>query len=104
MPIGYITSFDSGKTSYTDVGYGGTFDGQGHVISNLTISASKVSSVGTVGIFGTVTGTVKNLGVDKFFSATPAAATDDSAQSRDCWFKAHMTAIRIRERYKIAML
>lgn len=40
VPIGW-TSFSSSTTSYTDVGYGG--------------------------IFGTVTGTVKNLGVDNFY-------------------------------------
>lgn len=66
VPIGW-TSFSSSTTSYTDVGYGGIFDGQGYEIKNLTINTSNVSSMGTVGIFGTVTGTVKNLGVDNFY-------------------------------------
>ncbi|MCD8026383.1 MAG: InlB B-repeat-containing protein [Clostridiales bacterium] len=65
VPIGY-TDFDSEATSFSFVGYGGTFDGQGHTIYNLTISNSVVSDIDTVGIFGTITGTVKNLGVSSF--------------------------------------
>ncbi|MBQ6999757.1 MAG: leucine-rich repeat protein [Oscillospiraceae bacterium] len=49
--------------SVTD-GYTGTFDGQGHVISNITFAAP--TSAMAAGIFGTVQsgGTVKNLGVE----------------------------------------
>jgi len=42
-------------------GFGGTFDGKGHTISNLTVSGS-----GTDGFFGSISGaTVKNLTIDK---------------------------------------
>ena len=50
-------------TTYSDKGYEGTFDGGGHVIKNFTtqgVSGTKC----TVGLFGTLSGTVRNLGVD----------------------------------------
>ena len=46
-----------------DLGYGGTFDGAGHTIKNLAISSSTTAVV-SCGLFGTVSGTVKNLGID----------------------------------------
>ncbi len=47
----------------TDLGYAGTFDGQGHTISNLQLqSSTEIDS--SCGLFGTVSGTVKNLTVD----------------------------------------
>ncbi|MBQ8237468.1 MAG: hypothetical protein IJZ39_04915 [Oscillospiraceae bacterium] len=58
-PIG-VTAMGEGVTD----GYTGTFDGQGHVISNITFAAP--ASAMAAGIFGTVQsgGTVKNLGVE----------------------------------------
>ncbi|MBQ4641673.1 MAG: hypothetical protein IJB47_03570, partial [Oscillospiraceae bacterium] len=58
-PIG-VTAMGEGVTD----GYTGTFDGQGHVISNITFAAP--TSAMAAGIFGTVQsgGTVKNLGVE----------------------------------------
>ncbi len=48
-----------------DYGYSGIFDGNGHVISNLTVTSS-TSMNASVGLFGTVSGTVKNLGMVTF--------------------------------------
>ena len=48
-----------------DLGYTGTFDGNGHVISNLTVKSS-TSMDASCGLFGTVSGTVKNLGIEGF--------------------------------------
>ena len=58
-PIG-VTAMGEGVTD----GYTGTFDGQGHVISNITFATP--TSAMAAGIFGTVQsgGTVKNLGVE----------------------------------------
>jgi hypothetical protein len=41
-------------------GFGGTFDGQGHVIRNMTVTGEKRKA----GLFATVSGTVKNLGME----------------------------------------
>ncbi|MCD8049795.1 MAG: hypothetical protein LUG52_09445 [Clostridia bacterium] len=66
VPIGY-TDLDYSSSSLDYVGYGGVFDGQGHVIKNLTITNDDtVSGLVIVGIFGTVTGTVRMLGVENF--------------------------------------
>lgn len=46
-------------------GYCGEFDGQGHIISNLRISGSSKSDL-SYGLFGTVSGTVKNIAVEYF--------------------------------------
>ncbi|MBQ8539307.1 MAG: hypothetical protein IJ433_06610, partial [Ruminococcus sp.] len=55
-------------------GFGGTFDGNGHVIRNLIVRGStKVDA--SFGLFGTVSGTVKNLGIENF---TYKGATKDS--------------------------
>ena len=54
-----------GTTSYPDAGYTGTFDGQGYVISNLTVTGSS-STDGSYGLFGTVSGTVKNVGINNY--------------------------------------
>ena len=48
-----------------DLGYAGTFDGNGHVIENLTVKSS-TSMDASCGLFGTVSGTIKNLGVEGF--------------------------------------
>ena len=53
--------------------FGGTFDGQGHVVRNLTITEP---DSGMYGLFGVVslTGTIQNLGVVDANVATPTAA------------------------------
>lgn len=53
-------------TSYADKGYTGTFDGNYHVISNLTIQAVAGTGDASFGLFGTLSGTVKNLGIYNF--------------------------------------
>ena len=55
-PIGIASSITSGT------GFAGTFDGNRHVISNLTLADT--TAYATFGLFGTVTGTVKNLGIE----------------------------------------
>ena len=60
-PIGVGSSywFATGPAVVVNVGFAGVFDGHGHVISNFhNINESS----GAVGLFGVVTGTVKNLG------------------------------------------
>ena len=52
-------------TEYADTGYTGTFDGQGHVISDLTATGSAELDA-SYGLFGTLSGTVKNLGIRTF--------------------------------------
>ncbi len=66
-PIGYASLSELNHTGQpiTNPGYAGTFDGQGHEIQNLTASYS--SSYAASGVFGTVTGTVKNLGVSGYY-------------------------------------
>lgn len=66
-PIGYATLSELNHTGQpiTNPGYAGTFDGQGHVIKNLTASYS--ASYATSGVFGTITGTVKNLGISGYY-------------------------------------
>lgn len=47
-------------------GFAGTFDGQGHTISNLTIGTADAPITGELaGLFGVVEGTVKNLFLDE---------------------------------------
>ena len=46
----------------TDKSYSGVFDGAGHKISNLNIRANEKELTG--GLFGAVTGTIKNLGIE----------------------------------------
>lgn len=48
-----------------DLGYAGTFDGNGHVIKNFKGTSSSTIDA-SAGLFGTVSGTVKNLGVEGF--------------------------------------
>ncbi len=66
VPIGNVASYNNTTFSSPSDSYIGTFDGQGHVIRNLTIDGN--TSNLTVGIFGTVGsgGVVKNLGVDNY--------------------------------------
>ncbi len=51
------------KSYGTDMGYTGTFDGQGHTIKNLALENSATADA-TCGLFGTVSGEVKNLGIE----------------------------------------
>ena len=52
-PIGNVTS-------YPGITFAGTFDGQGYTISNLTTS-DNLPNHATAGLFGSLTGTVKNV-------------------------------------------
>ncbi len=61
VPIGIISEFNHSVAVLPDKGYLGTFDGQGYMIKNLTLDEN--SDYITSGVFGTVSGTVKNLGV-----------------------------------------
>lgn len=66
-PIGYATLSELNHTGQpiTNPGYAGTFDGQGHLIKNLTACYS--STYAASGVFGTITGTVKNLGISGYY-------------------------------------
>ena len=63
-PIAPSATFRSNATSVaetTDKSYSGTFDGQGHTISNFEIRTNSAEL--TSGLFGAVTGTIQNLGI-----------------------------------------
>ena len=63
-PIAPSTTFRSNATSVartTDKSYSGTFDGQGHTISNFKIRTNSAEL--TSGLFGAVTGIIRNLGI-----------------------------------------
>lgn len=63
VPIGQTALYYSATGS--DKGYTGTFDGCGHVIRNLSVAGSDTWET-TYGVFGTLGGTVKRLGVESF--------------------------------------
>jgi len=65
-PIAPITTLNYSDTNYTELGYLGTFDGGHHTISNLTITRDATKQA-TVGLFGTVSGEVKNLHIDNAY-------------------------------------
>ena len=46
------------------LGYQGTFDGNGHVISNITIKKNDTGVNDALGLFGTLSGTVTHLGME----------------------------------------
>ncbi|MBQ7408140.1 MAG: hypothetical protein IJW13_02560, partial [Clostridia bacterium] len=54
-------TYNSGK--YPDAGYGGTFDGNFHTIKNFVVYAEG-GIKGSYGLFGSLSGTVKNLAVE----------------------------------------
>lgn len=56
-PVGSVGSYPSDTFS-------GTFDGQGHTIFNL--NASSTGNLAAAGLFGSITGKVKNLTVENF--------------------------------------
>ena len=63
-PIAPSTTFKNNATTVEDTtnkSYSGTFDGQGHTISNFEIRTNRAEL--TSGLFGAVTGTIENLGV-----------------------------------------
>ena len=63
-PIAPSATFKHNATSVaetTDKSYSGTFDGQGHTISNFEIRTNSAEL--TSGLFGAVTGTIQNLGI-----------------------------------------
>lgn len=65
-------------TSYSDKGYSGIFDGNYHTISNFKITGV-VGKKSSYGIIGTLSGTVKNLGVDNMtFEYAEAYDTSDT--------------------------
>lgn len=55
------------KPNSSSYGYAGTFDGQGHTVKNLY-----VDNVQDAGLFGSVTGQIKNLTVEGNISASTA--------------------------------
>lgn len=62
--IGYTTEFYNKAAALSEIGYAGTFDGQGHVIKNVDCTWNGTNSA--QGFFGTNTGTIQNLGLDNF--------------------------------------
>ncbi len=65
-PIGQTPLyFSANPKEKSDWGYTGTFDGNGKVIKNLTVTGSSAEDT-TYGVFGTVNGTVEKLGVENF--------------------------------------
>ena len=72
-PIASTASYHESGAVVTDKGYTGTFDGAGHVIKNFTVNggagdgtSGASGNVKSYGLFGTVSGTVKNLGIDSY--------------------------------------
>ena len=65
-PIGYadLGGLNHDGQDISNPGFAGQFDGQGHKITNLT--ALYGPAYAASGIFGTITGTVKNLGVENY--------------------------------------
>ncbi len=78
-PIGQTISFHLSGAEVTDTGYTGTFNGNGHVITGLTVSGISGDTY-SYGLFGTVSGTVKHLGMDGFIF-TMGSASDARAGS-----------------------
>ena len=76
-PICQTVSFHD--TVATDTGYTGTFDGNGHTISYLTVTGISGGTY-SYGLFGTVSGTVENLGMVNY-TYTMGSATDARAGS-----------------------
>lgn len=64
VPIGGTTGLYYSSEG-SDKGYKGIFDGNCYVIKNLTVTGSNEKEL-TYGVFGTLSGTVKNLGVENF--------------------------------------
>ena len=75
-PIAQTASYHA--SAITDTGYTGIFDGQNHEIRNFTVECvADGEGILSYGLFGTVSGTVKNLGIDNFsFDATATGKAD----------------------------
>ena len=95
-PIGVIDNGDSYSkgAALSNLGFAGTFEGQKHVIRNLT--APYNPSYGASGVFGLVTGTVRDLGIDNYvfdfgekdpYSGRFAALAGQLVEGRieNCW-------------------
>ena len=67
VPIGVATTAELNHTGQdiANRGFAGVYDGQGFTISGLTATVN--SSYGASGVFGTITGTVRNLGVVGYY-------------------------------------
>ena len=67
VPIGVANSNELNHTGQpiSNRGFAGEFDGQGFTISGLTATVN--NAYATSGVFGTVTGTVRNLGVVGYY-------------------------------------
>ncbi len=65
-PVGVIENSDSYSTGapILNKGFAGVFEGQNHVIKNLKAAYNPLNNAS--GVFGLVTGTVRNLGVDNY--------------------------------------
>lgn len=59
----YSDAYSSGN--YPDAGYGGTFDGNCHEIKNLSVTSVSGANA-TYGLFGSLSGTVRRLGINGF--------------------------------------
>ena len=68
-------------TTYTDKGYEGTFDGGGHTISNLKITGTDGVKA-SYGLFGTLSGTVKNLGMSGMTFSYSGSYNVDTTDAR----------------------
>ncbi|MBQ8351209.1 MAG: hypothetical protein IJY20_04085, partial [Clostridia bacterium] len=65
------------NTAYgTDLGYAGTFDGCGYEIRNMELMSPLLKGT-SVGLFGTVSGTIKNLGINGVRIITPNSNAPD---------------------------
>ncbi len=54
-----------GVNSYPSITFAGTFDGKGHTISNLVTSSFGQGGNASAGLFGSITGVVKNVNLNK---------------------------------------
>lgn len=74
---------------YPAVAFAGTFDGDGHTIFNLK-STDTTAVYATAGLFGSITGTVKNLNIKNVelsgshFAGAIAGYTDANAKIENC--------------------
>jgi len=66
IPIFKTDAYHEGSSEITDVGYKGTFDGNGKIIKNFEVKVDNGEGIGTYGLFGTLSGTVKKLGIENF--------------------------------------
>ena len=84
----------------------GSFDGNGYTISNCTIDTTLYSggtgTAGCVGLFGEVTGTVRNLRVWKIYASM--RRTTSKGTSRNAYETVCRRHRRIRQRRQPALL